>query len=102
MIQKNIKENKFEYLILIFAILLSVIWGTFNLNKFDKVKKNFDQRYYNQLLYADLNGVWNTADKFRKNLKEGNGYLESIPKYDRFLLPSIIVGSYYFLRNEYI
>lgn len=102
MIQKNIKENKFEYLILIFAILLSVIWGTFNLNKFDKVKKNFDQRYYNQLLYADLNGVWNTADKFRKNLKEGNGYLESIPKYDRFLLPSIIVGSYYFLINEEI
>ena len=28
--------------------------------------------------------------KFRKNLKEGNGYLESIPKYERFLLPSII------------
>ncbi len=99
---KIIKKNKFEYFILTIAVLLSLIWGAFNLNKFDKVKTNFDQKYFNQLLYADLNSVWDGADKFRKNLEDGNGYLESVPKYERFLLPSIIVGTYYYLIDEEI
>jgi len=55
MILKNIEKNKFEYLTLLLAILLSVLWGTYNLKKFDKIRINFDGKYYNQLLYADLN-----------------------------------------------
>ena len=102
MVPESIKKNKFEYILILIAIFISLIWGAYNLNKFDKVKTNFDQKYYNQLLYADLNAVWNTADKFRKNLKEGKNYFESVPKYERFLLPSIIVGSYYYLINEEI
>ena len=37
---------------------------------------------------------------FRKNLKEGNTFLNSIPEYEKFLLPSIIVGSYYYLIDK--
>ena len=99
---KNIKKNKFEYFILTLAILLSFIWGAFNLSKFDKVKLNFDQKYFNQLLYADLNSVWNGADEFKKSLEDGNSYFESVPKYERFLLPSMIVGTYYYLIDEEI
>ena len=100
MILKNFKNNKFEYLIILLAILISTLWGAYNLKKFDKIFINFDGKYKNQLLYADLNATWITADKFRKNLKEGNTFLNSIPEYGKFLLPSIIVGYYYYLIDK--
>ena len=100
MIFKKLKSIKFEYLIILIAILVSICWSNYNLNKFDNIKVNFNGKYYNQFLYADLNATWKTADKFRKNLKEGNTFLDSIPEYEKFLLPSIIVGSYYYLIDE--
>ena len=97
MILKKVKNIKFEYIIILIAILVSICWSNYNLKKFDNVKINFIDRYYNQFLYSDLNATWKTADKFRKNLKEGNTFLNSIPEYEKFLLPSIIVGYYYYL-----
>jgi len=100
MIFKKIKSIKFEYLIILIAILVSICWSNYNLNKFDNIKINSNGKYYNQFLYADLQATWETADKFRKNLKEGNTFLNSIPEYEKFLLPSIIVGSYYYLIDK--
>ena len=37
------------------------------INKIDyNIKINFDGKYYNQLLYADLNATWFTAKKFKR------------------------------------
>ena len=102
MILKKIKNIKFEYIIILIAILISIVWSNYNLKKFDNIKINFDGKYYNQLLYADLNATWFTAKKFKKNLDNGRGFLSSIPEYERFLLPSIIVGYYYHLIDKEI
>ena len=53
-------------------------------------------------MYADLNATWFTAKQFKQNLDNGRGFLSSIPQYERFLLPSIIVGYYYHLIDKEI
>lgn len=98
--KKIYKGNKFFNIICFIGIIISFFWSIYNLNKFDKIKLNYDGAYYNQLLYADLAATWNTADKFKKELDQGNNFFSSIPSYERFLLPSIIVGFYYHLINK--
>ncbi len=98
----NNKYIKFEQIIILISILISIIWGSYNLHKFDKVKLNFEGKYYNQLLYHDLNNLWFTADEFRKNLKNEESFIKSIPKYGKWFLPSIIVGYYYHLIDKEI
>jgi len=98
--KKIYKGNKFFNIICFIGIIISFFWSIYNLNKFDKIKLNYDGAYYNQLLYADLAATWNIADKFKKELDQGNNFFSSIPSYERFLLPSIIVGFYYHLINK--
>ena len=102
MLLKNSKNIKFEQIVILISIFISIIWGSYNLNKFDKIKLNFEGKYYNQLLYHDLNNLWYTADKIRKDLKNEKGLINSIPKYDKWFLPSIIVGYYYHLIDKEI
>ena len=84
MLLKNNKNIKFEQIVILISIFISIIWGSYNLNKFDKIKLNFKGQYYNQLLYHDLNSLWLTADKIRKNLKNEKSFINSIPKYDKW------------------
>ena len=100
MVIKNLKDNKFEYLIIFCAFLISILWAVYNLNKFDQHKVNFDGNYYNPLLYADLNSTWSTAEKIRNNLKKKQSFINSIPEYDRFFLPSILIGYYYHILDK--
>lgn len=93
-------KKKFELLIILFSIVISLIWSGYNLKNFDKIKINFDNKHYNQLLYADLDATWNSASKFKNNLDKGNNFFESIPVYDRFLLSSVIVGYYYYILGQ--
>ena len=66
---KVYQKNKFEYLLLIISILISLVWSVYNLKNFDKIKINFEGRFYNQLLYEDLESNWRSAETFRKKLK---------------------------------
>ena len=93
-------KKKFEFFIILFSIIVSIIWSSYNLNKFDKIKINFDKQYYNQFLYEDLQATWFTANEFKKSLDSGNAFFESIPDYNRFLLSSIIVGYYYHVLDQ--
>ena len=44
--------------------------------------------------------TWQIADKFRKKLKSGKNFIESLPNYQHYFLPSIIVGYYYYLIDK--
>ena len=92
--------KKRKYLILFFSLSLSVLWSHFNLQNFDKIKLNYENKYYNQFLYEDLASTWDTAYKFKQNLDSEKSFFESLPKYERFFLPSIIVGYYYHLIDK--
>ena len=97
-----LKGNKTFYIFIFFGIIISLFWSVYNLNKFDKIKLNHDGKLYNQLLYADLAATWSTADKFKKELDQSHNFFLSIPSYERFFLPSLIVGYYYYTINIFI
>ena len=96
------KQNKFILILIIISLTINIAWSFYSLNKFDKVKKNFEGEYFNQLLYSDLGPTWIIADKFKQKLDSGENFFSSIPAYERFLLPSIIVGFYYHVIDKEI
>lgn len=98
MIQKNL--FKIEIIIIFFSIILSFYFAISDLKKFDKIKVNFENESYNQLLYEDLGYTWQIADEFRKKLNSGKSFIESLPNYKHYFLPSIIVGYYYHLIDQ--
>tara|TARA_Y100000768_G_scaffold227581_1_gene171817 strand:- start:5162 stop:6571 length:1410 start_codon:yes stop_codon:yes gene_type:complete len=98
MIQKNLL--KIEIIIIFFSVILSFFFAVSDLKRYDKIKINFDNNSYNQLLYEDLGYTWQIADKFRKKLKSGKNFIESLPNYQHYFLPSIIVGYYYYLIDK--
>ena len=97
---KSFKKNKFEYIVVSISVLLSFLWSIYSLNNFDKTKINFDGNWYNQLLYADLGRKWDEADEFKKKLDKGDGFFNAMPVYEKYLLPTIIVGYYYHLIDK--
>jgi len=98
--KKIFRGNRTVYIFILFGIIISFFWSIYNLNKFDKIKINYEGKLYNQLLYADLASTWRTAEKFKKELDKGHNFFLSIPNYERFLLPSLIVGYYYHVINK--
>ena len=98
MINKNI--FKIEIFIIFFSIVLSIYFAVFDLNKFDKIKINFENETYNSLLYEDLEQTWRIADKFKNDLDSGKNFVDSLPSYRHYFLPSIIVGYYYHLIDK--
>ena len=98
--QKLIQKNKYILALIFISFSISIIWSHYNLNKFDNIKVNFENKHYNPLLYADLAGTWDTANNFKEQLDQGKDFFSSIPSYERFLLPSIIVGYYYHLIDR--
>ena len=97
---KIIKNNKFELIIFSLVFLISLLWSIYNVKNFDNNKKNFDGRLYNQIAYHDIHSKWYIADEFRKDLKDGKSFFEALPLYEKYFLPSILLGTYYFLLQE--
>ena len=93
---------KKEIIIIIFGILLNFLASHYNLSKFDKIYKNYDGQSYNQITGSDLLDTWEFAETFRKKISETNNFFESLPHFERFYLPSIIVGYYYYLIDKEI
>ena len=93
---------KKEILIIIFGIILNFLASHYNLNKFDKIYKNYDGQSYNQITGSDLLDTWEFAETFRKKISETGDFFDSLPHYERFYLPSIIVGYYYYIIDKEI
>ena len=98
----KIRKNKFEVIVVIIAFLISIIWSIYNLKNFDNNKINFKGNWYNQLIYADIGHNWSMADDFRKKLHDEEGFFESLPIYEKYFLPVIIVGYYYHIIDKAI
>ena len=57
---------KKEIIIIIFGILLNFLASHYNLNKYDKIIKNYEGVSYNQIHGSDLLDTWEFAENFRK------------------------------------
>ena len=93
---------KKEILIILFGIIINILASQYNLNKFDKIVKNHEGVSYNQITGSDLLDTWEFADKFKNKISETNNFFKSLPHYERFYLPSIIVGFYYHIIDKEI
>ncbi len=98
--------NKFflktELIIVLFGIILNIVVAQYNLNKFDKTYKNYEGKSYNQILGSDLIDCWTYSEEVRERLSEQKGFFASLPSYKTFLLPPIIVGTYYHIIDKEI
>jgi hypothetical protein len=102
MFTHKIKKNKFELLLITIAFLISFAWADFNLKNFDNNKINFNGKWFNQIAYHDLDANWRAGDEFRNRLKNGENFFEALPLYEKWFLPAVIVGAYYFIIDEEI
>ena len=98
----KIRKNKFEVVVICIAFLISIIWSLYNIKNFDNNKINFKGNWYNQLIYADIGHKWRKADDFRKKLNDGESFFEALPIYEKYFLPNIIVGYYYYIIDKEI
>ncbi len=89
-------------LVILIGIILSSIFATKNLEKFDKIEYRSGNIPQHPMITSDMGHVWRLAEKFRINLSENKGFFESLPIYDRTFLQPVLVGSYYHLINEKI
>ena len=93
---------KKEIIIIIFGILLNFLASHYNLNKYDKIIKNYEGTSYNQIHGSDLRNIWGYAENFREKISQTDNLFESLPHYERFYLPSILIGFYYYLIDKEI
>lgn len=93
---------KKEIIIIIFGILLNFLASHYNLDKYDKIVKNYEGESYNQIHGSDLGNIWGYAENFRKKISQTDNFFESLPHYERFYLPSILIGFYYHLIDKEI
>ena len=63
---QELKKNKFEFILILFGVLISILWSTYNLKNFDTYKVNYSGVSYNQLIYHDMHRSWKIADNFKK------------------------------------
>ena len=102
MLTTKIRKNKFEIIVISTAFLISIIWSIYNIKNFDNNKINFKGDWYNQLIYADIGANFSKADDFRKKLRNGESFFEALPIYEKYFLPNIIVGYYYYIVDKEI
>ena len=72
-----------------------------NINKFDKYRDRSDGNTENYLIRSDILHGWKSAEKVRQKLNEKKIF-ESIPINDRWFLPCILVGLYFYIIDEEI
>ena len=102
MLTTKIRKNKFEIIVISIAFIISIIWSLYNIKNFDNNKINFKGDWYNQLIYADIGANFSKADDFRKKLRNGESFFEALPIYEKYFLPNIIVGYYYYIVDKEI
>ncbi len=94
-------SKKIIPIILIIGIMLNISLSFNNINKFDKYRDRSDGNSENYLIRSDILYGWKSAEKVRQKLNEKK-IIESIPINDRWFLPCILVGLYFYVIDEEI
>ena len=94
-------SKKVTFLIIIFGILLNISLSYKNINNFDNYRDRSDGVVENYLIRSDILHGWKNAENVRQNLKE-NSFFEAIPVNDRWFLPCILIGFYFYIIDQEI
>ena len=88
-------------LILVFGIIVNIIFSYNNINKYDNYRERSDGAIENHMIRSDILFGWKTAEKIRQNLQEKK-FFDAIPVNDRWFLPCILIGTYFYIIDEQI
>ena len=94
-------SKKVTFLIIIFGILLNISLSYKNINNFDNYRDRSDGVVENYLIRSDILYGWKSAENVRQNLEENN-FFEAIPVNDRWFLPCILIGFYFYIIDQEI
>ena len=94
MINSKFRKNKSLIYIFLIGILISSLYATYNINKFEKNEKNG-----HLMIRGDINLVWREAYAFKKDLIEKKNFFGNGIFYTITFLPSKTIALYYFLLN---
>ena len=92
---------KKEIIIIIFGILLNFLASHYNLDKYDKIIKNYEVYPITKFM-AQIYQTLGSLQKILEKISQTNNFFDSLPHYERFYLPSIFVGFYYYLIDKEI
>ena len=95
----NFKRN--ISLILILGIIVNVIISYNVLENYDSYRERSDGKYENHMIRSDILHGWISADNVRQNLKNKKIF-QALPINDRWYLPCILIGTYFYLIDEEI
>lgn len=93
--------KRITILILISGILINILLSYKNINNFDNYRDRSDGFVENYLIRSDILHGWKSAENIRQKLKE-NRIFEAIPVNDRWFLPCILIGIYFYIINQEI
>lgn len=93
--------KKITLLILISGILINISLSYKNIDNFDNYRNRSDGIVENYLIRSDILHGWKSAENVRQKLKE-NKIFEAIPINDRWFLPCILIGFYFYVIDQEI
>ena len=89
-------------LIILLAISLNIFFAHINIKNYDKYRPTSNGKSENYLIRSDILAGWKDADEFISNLKSEKNFFESLPVFERWFLPSVLIGSYFYAVDENI
>tara|TARA_Y100000816_G_scaffold292297_1_gene286850 strand:+ start:375 stop:1763 length:1389 start_codon:yes stop_codon:yes gene_type:complete len=89
-------------LILIFGVIVNIFISHNNLKKYDQYRERSDGLLEHYMIRSDILNGWRTADKIRDKLKNDKNFFESLPANDRWFLPCVFIGIYFYILDQEI
>jgi hypothetical protein len=96
----NISIKKLIICLIFISFLISIYNSYLTIIKHDNLIKTSEGIYQHQLIKFDNQEIWIKANDFKKNLTNKDYFFESIPVYERFFLPIIYTGLYFYFINK--
>lgn len=100
--KKKIKFFNIRNLLIFSGIIICYLSSIDTLKKYDRYEINNEGVLTHQIIKSDIQAAWNTAEEFRFKIENGENFFSSLPSYERYFLPAVIVGSYYVLIDKEI
>ena len=95
-----LKHNSKIFIIILIAVIINIFISNYNISKYANYRTLSNGQKVNSLIFSDIYSIWSKSDDFVKKIREKEGFVNSLPIYDRSFLPSILVGLYYLAINE--
>ena len=96
----NISIKKLITSLIFISFLINIYISYLKIIEYDNLIITPEGTYQHQLIKFDNQTIWIKANDFKKKLNNKDSFFESIPAYERFFLPIIYTGLYFYFINQ--